>query len=162
MKLFSLIIVSSFLLITNVFCQNGNDTTYVNVGDEFTATVNMELVGDVSSVGFDIMFDHTVLEYVSHNLKNVFSMEIFNNPITGQLSVGLSQTSGYVSNRTSDLVSVQFKALKQINATDIKLENGEVFKDGVDPGYSKQWHKGTVKVETVSSGSIIMRVKITK
>jgi len=139
-------------------CQ---DTTYVGIGEEFSATVRMELQGEISAVGFDIVYNPTEVEYISYDLKQVFSLEICN-PRPGRLSVGLtqSQPGDYVKDCARDLILVRFKLLKKY--AEIKFENGEILRDNVNPGYQEQWEGGVVRSEQIPGGSVLLKVIISR
>jgi len=156
----SMIILFGLLLgISGGMCQ---DTTYVNIGEEFTATIRMELQGEISGVRFDIVFDPTALEYISYDFNNIFDMEMCNTTMPGRLPIGLVQqgNGNYISNSTRNLISIKFKLLKSL--AEIKFANGEILKDSGDPGYTRTWEGGVVRSEQIPGGSVLFKVIISR
>jgi len=130
------------------------------IGDVLTAKINMDLIGEISSLGFDIKFDSEYLEFVDLTKNGLFDMEIVKQSEGDStiINAGLVESDEYIRDTTVDLFQARFKCLKSGNTQIVFLpENREVLKDSTPANIEQEWLDGFIEI---SGDRIILSIVI--
>lgn len=113
----SMVIVLTSIAIVNVFAASTNlsvnlNNTSVKVGDELVCSVNLDGNTGWGSLQFDVSYDNTILEYVSHTAGDALSgasQEIF--PNTGYVRVVTYVSGDDNITVNGNVIDITFKAI---------------------------------------------------
>ena len=126
------------------------------IGSEIKAHIDMDVVGEIKTVGFDILYDTTKVDYSNYSVYKVFDHEIYND-FDGRGSAGFNmQTSENIIDRSERILTLSFIA-KNSGPTNIVFDNGFAGIDtvGVD---TTSWEEGDLEI--VPLNRVVFKITI--
>lgn len=138
--------------------QAGPETIYVD--DTFSADFEIFLVGEMTGIGFNVIYDSSKIEYIENVSYNIFDHEVIalENGLKGKLITGFNNISSpSLVDTTAIILAVSFRAL-EVGTTQIIFENGSAINndDAIDAYFND------AEMEVMSRSRVTVNVNIRK
>lgn len=144
------------------FAQAPADT--VKVGGYFEVKLNLEFVDGcvIDNIGADMHYDSSLCKYVSHQMHNVFDLEMaqLESDKQGIINLGWTNTEGTSPVGINSLaITMRFLALKKGVVNFSFVNNGAKYKDII---VENEWENKFVALEdeVVVQGKVVVKVVI--